>query len=273
MGRDESGNALNRAHRRRFLLSGLLVCGCCGAGYTIMAKDRYGCAGRRSKGTCTNDRTISRQEIEARILKALKQNLLTPELVAEFTRAYQEEVNRLTKEASGKAAEVEIEARGRSAQDRRHHARDRGRPVPAVDEGASDRARRREGELLSAQQMQPRAIAERFGASEPCGRLPQEGRGAGEAAGRRRTQGRGDGADPLADREDRTDAERRAGVSMRSCTATWRASSSLLNGRLKRRRPPSRSVRVAGLQIRRSPRWVLPVEGYCQWLRGQDLNL
>jgi site-specific DNA recombinase len=106
MGRDHSGNALNRAHRRRFLLSGLLVCGCCGAGYTIMAKDRYGCAGRRSKGMCTNDRTISRQEIEARILRALKQNLLTPELVAEFTRAYQEEVNRLTKEASGRAAEV-----------------------------------------------------------------------------------------------------------------------------------------------------------------------
>ncbi len=106
MGRDESGNALNRAHRRCFLLSGLLVCGCCG-GYTIMAKDRYGCAGRRSKGTCSNDRTISRQEIEARILRALKQNLLTPELVAEFTRAYQEEVNRLTKEASGRAAEVE----------------------------------------------------------------------------------------------------------------------------------------------------------------------
>ncbi|WP_099509160.1 hypothetical protein [Microvirga ossetica] len=49
-----------------------------------------------------NDRTISRKEIEARIL-----NLLTPELVAEFTRAYQEEMNRLTKEASGKAAEIE----------------------------------------------------------------------------------------------------------------------------------------------------------------------
>ncbi|MFC4171422.1 recombinase family protein [Microvirga sp. GCM10011540] len=107
MARDEQGNALNRARRRRFLLSGLLTCGCCGAGYTIMAKDRYGCAGRRSKGTCSNERTISRKEIEARILKALKQNLLTPELVAEFTRAYQEEVNRLTKEVSGRAAEVE----------------------------------------------------------------------------------------------------------------------------------------------------------------------
>ncbi|MGO4388265.1 recombinase family protein [Microvirga sp. 2YAF29] len=82
MTRDERGNALNRADRRRFLLSGLLTCGCCGAGYTIMAKDRYGCAGRRSKGLCINDRTISREEIETRILKALKQNLLTPELLA-----------------------------------------------------------------------------------------------------------------------------------------------------------------------------------------------
>jgi site-specific DNA recombinase len=112
MGRDESGNALNRAHRCRFLLSGPLVCGCCGAGYTIMAKDRYGCAGRRSKGVCTNDRTISRREIEERILRALKQNLLTPQLVAEFTRAYQEEVNRLTKDASGKAAEIESKLAG-----------------------------------------------------------------------------------------------------------------------------------------------------------------
>jgi site-specific DNA recombinase len=77
-----------------------------------MAKDRYGCAGRRSKGTCSNDHTISRLEIEARILKALKQNLLTPDLVAEFTRAYQAEVNRLTKEASGRAAEVEAKLAG-----------------------------------------------------------------------------------------------------------------------------------------------------------------
>jgi site-specific DNA recombinase len=65
-----------------------------------MAKDRYGCSSHRSKGLCTNGRTISRQEIEDRILKAIKHNLVTPELVAEFTRAYQEEVNRLVAEAS-----------------------------------------------------------------------------------------------------------------------------------------------------------------------------
>jgi site-specific DNA recombinase len=42
IGRNAAGAALNRAHRRQFLLSGLLVCGCCGGGYTIMGKDRYG---------------------------------------------------------------------------------------------------------------------------------------------------------------------------------------------------------------------------------------
>ncbi|CAH1698312.1 hypothetical protein BOSEA1005_11365 [Hyphomicrobiales bacterium] len=99
MGRDSQGNALNRAHRRRYLLSGLLSCGCCREGYTLVAAGRYGCAGRRSKGICTNDRTIGRAELEERVLGALKQRLLTPELVAEFSRAYQEECNRTAAEA------------------------------------------------------------------------------------------------------------------------------------------------------------------------------
>ncbi|WP_186421360.1 recombinase family protein, partial [Bosea sp. CS1GBMeth4] len=99
MGRNEEGNALNRAHRRRYLLSGLLTCGCCGARYTLVAAGRYGCAGRRSKGLCQNERTIDRRELEERILSALREQLLTPELVAEFARAYQEECNRSAAEA------------------------------------------------------------------------------------------------------------------------------------------------------------------------------
>ena len=91
MARDEGGHALNRAHRRRFLLSGLLVCGMCGGGYTIMGKDRYGCAAHRSKGTCGNDRTIGRQAIEGRVLDGLKHQLLAPELFEAFARSYQEE--------------------------------------------------------------------------------------------------------------------------------------------------------------------------------------
>ena len=94
MSRDAAGNTLNRAHRRRFLFSGLLVCGLCGGGYTIIGKDRYGCASRKSKGTCTNAATISRQEIEARLLGGLKNKLMAPDLVRAFMEEFQAEVNR-----------------------------------------------------------------------------------------------------------------------------------------------------------------------------------
>ncbi len=100
MGRDSSGNALNVAHRRIFLLSGLLKCGKCGGGYTITAQDRYGCATRRAKGTCSNHTTILRREIEERVLSALKNRLLTPELTKTFIAAFHDEVRRLKAERS-----------------------------------------------------------------------------------------------------------------------------------------------------------------------------
>jgi site-specific DNA recombinase len=112
MGRDAAGNALNRAHRRKFLLSGVLACGCCGAGYTIMAKDRYGCAAHRNQGTCANDRTILRPAIEARVLAGLKERLLAPELVATFVAEFQAEVSRRQADAGQATAAVERELAG-----------------------------------------------------------------------------------------------------------------------------------------------------------------
>ena len=88
------GNPLNGAHRRKFLFSGLLKCGLCGGGYTIVAQDRYGCATRRSKGTCDNSATVNRLEIEGRVLEGLKEKLLAPELVREFAQTFHEEMNR-----------------------------------------------------------------------------------------------------------------------------------------------------------------------------------
>jgi site-specific DNA recombinase len=90
-----TGNALNRAHRRHFLLSGLLVCGACGGGYTIVGRDRYGCAAHRSKGTCTNTLLIGRHELEDRVLSGLKDRLMTPDLVAAFVDAFNAEMRNL----------------------------------------------------------------------------------------------------------------------------------------------------------------------------------
>ena len=134
--RNEGGQALNRAHRRRFLLSGLLVCGMCGGGYTIMGKDRYGCAAHRSKGTCGNDRTIGRQAIEGRVLDGLKHRLLAPDLFEEFARSYQEECSRLARDAVAERAGAGGQAGAGRAQDLADDSGGRGRPLPAFDEGA-----------------------------------------------------------------------------------------------------------------------------------------
>ena len=101
MGKDESGNPLNRAHRRKYLLSGLLHCGCCGAPFAVLAKDRFGCRNHRSKGTCSNARTINRQRIEERVVGALQRKMLTPELTAHFVRTFDAEVTRRQRESAG----------------------------------------------------------------------------------------------------------------------------------------------------------------------------
>ena len=99
MSRDASGNPLNRVHRRKYLFSGLLQCGVCGTGYTIIGKDRYGCASHRSKGICSNSLSVKRQSIEERILGGLKDRLMAPELVAAFVEEFTAEINHRASEA------------------------------------------------------------------------------------------------------------------------------------------------------------------------------
>jgi site-specific DNA recombinase len=104
IGRDKQGNALNRLHRRRFLLSGLLVCGCCGDGYTIIGPDRYGCATRRSKGICSNALVIGRNELRERVVDGLRKRMMAPELVAAFIEEFNAELCRLNGDANAERA-------------------------------------------------------------------------------------------------------------------------------------------------------------------------
>ncbi|MBO6899602.1 MAG: recombinase family protein [Shimia sp.] len=93
-------NRPERAKRAKHLFSGLLKCARCGGGYTIVGKTNYGCANSRNKGTCDNRKTIKREELEGRVLTGLQDQLLHPDLIAEFVKAYQEEHNRLTAQNS-----------------------------------------------------------------------------------------------------------------------------------------------------------------------------
>lgn len=87
-------NPLNRTHGPRFLLSGRLRCGRCGGTFAMVGRDRFACSTRKQKGTCDNGVTITRQEIEARVLDGLKERLMAPELVAAFVAGFQEETRR-----------------------------------------------------------------------------------------------------------------------------------------------------------------------------------
>ncbi|WP_323718400.1 recombinase family protein [Paracoccus aminovorans] len=81
----------------RFLLTGLVKCGCCGGGFSTVGKDRFGCSNSRNKGKsiCSNRTGITRQELEGRILSILSERLMDPELVKVFAAEYIAERNRL----------------------------------------------------------------------------------------------------------------------------------------------------------------------------------
>ncbi|WP_408594133.1 recombinase family protein [Paracoccus marcusii] len=90
--------------RPKFLLSGLLSCGCCGSGFSKVSKDGFGCSAARKKGAaiCTNMTIIQRADLEGRVLEALEHHLMDEEAVRVLCEAYVAERNRLegSKEAN-----------------------------------------------------------------------------------------------------------------------------------------------------------------------------
>ena len=85
----------HQLRRPKHLFSGLIVCGICGGSYTLRSHDRLTCATSRTKGTCTNRGIIDRREVEARVLRAIREELLQPGYFAEFCDVFTAEMNRL----------------------------------------------------------------------------------------------------------------------------------------------------------------------------------
>ena len=83
-----SGYTLNRTHRPRHALSGLLECGCCGGSYISYGAGRFGCATRRNKGTCDNKRTISAKKLQKAIFDGIREQLLAPDVVKAAVEEY-----------------------------------------------------------------------------------------------------------------------------------------------------------------------------------------
>lgn len=107
-----------RARRPRHLFSGLTVCGVCGGGFTMGSKDGLICYNARERGTCTNRRRLPRQELEARVLTAMKQRLFAPDRLREMCALFTAEVERgrrerLANQAGAKRELATVERRQR----------------------------------------------------------------------------------------------------------------------------------------------------------------
>jgi hypothetical protein len=110
----KTAGALGAAKRPQYLFSGLTKCGVCGAGFIMAGKNRLGCFGARDQGRCENHLTIRRDEVEARVLHALRERLLQQDLFEEFCDEFTREMNRLRMEqrASLSSAKREVERIG-----------------------------------------------------------------------------------------------------------------------------------------------------------------
>ncbi len=79
-------------HRRaRHMLSGLGVCGTCGGPWNLRSGTYWSCGSRIEGSGCTNNRTISTDSYESRVLKGLRERMLDPDLVEIFVAEYREE--------------------------------------------------------------------------------------------------------------------------------------------------------------------------------------
>ncbi len=81
--------------RPRYLLSGLVRCGRCSGGYSMISQTLMGCSTARNKGTCSNRLNIRREALEATILAGLRSRLMEPDLVKVFADAFIAETNKL----------------------------------------------------------------------------------------------------------------------------------------------------------------------------------
>ncbi len=146
--------------RPKHLLSGLMVCACCGGGYTKISSTQFGCASSRNKGTCTNRLNIRVDALDDIVLSGLKQRLMDPGLYEEFFKGFIAERNTIAAAHNARygAAEAELaklKARQKSL-------------VNAVADGLPARTVRDEMIALEAREDELTALLAKRPAAEPA---------------------------------------------------------------------------------------------------------
>lgn len=107
--------------RPKYLLSGLLRCGACGGGMSTTGRDKFGrirvaCSTHRETRTCPAPHTFRLDKIEALAVATLRQGLSHPAVMAEYVKTYNDERQKLAREAAGRRTSLEKKAATLDAQ-------------------------------------------------------------------------------------------------------------------------------------------------------------
>ena len=108
----DDGSGFWSKQRPKYLFSGLVRCGACDGGASMISATHLGCSAARNKGeaACTNRRTIKRTMVEAEVLGALRTRLMAPDIyrsfVAGFTQEWNKEQGARDAEQTGKRDEL-----------------------------------------------------------------------------------------------------------------------------------------------------------------------
>ncbi len=92
------------------LLSGLIKCGTCGGAMHVVRDDRMQCIEHRSGASgCTNARMVSLNDVETRVVTAVRDRLLSPELIERALKAARDEMMRLREDENKRRRTLEKE--------------------------------------------------------------------------------------------------------------------------------------------------------------------
>jgi hypothetical protein len=99
-----------RGRPSRYLLSGLMVCGECGANYIMQDTRAYGCSGHTSGGKhlCSNGVKVKREVAEAALLTNIKKQLLSDEMTAYVEKQFRVAIREMGARDDGPAIESEL---------------------------------------------------------------------------------------------------------------------------------------------------------------------
>jgi site-specific DNA recombinase len=101
-----------RARRPKYLFSGLTKCESCGGGFILSSREDLRCFNNTARGTCTNSRTIKRQDLETRVLRAMRERFFEQGAFEAFCEGFTEELNRLRREHRTQLASAPREISG-----------------------------------------------------------------------------------------------------------------------------------------------------------------